>query len=164
MAAATDFVTLSLGEALYGVPVDRVQEILDMRPVSPMPNAPPHLLGVTDLRGENVPVVDLRILLGMPPAETTPHTRILVVRLGADGPGSVIGLRTDRVIDVARLDDDALSPLSEAQKLAWDGLSILGIGRRKGEVISIIDLDGLFIGIPRAATATRRARLPEEAV
>ena len=151
MQVPTDFVTLSIGETLYGVPVQRVQEILDMRPVAPLPNAPRHVLGVADLRGQNVPVIDLRCLLGLDPAPDTPQTRILVVRIGAEGAGSVIGLRMDRVIDVARLDDDVLSPLSDAQKMAWDGLSVLGIGRRNGALISIIDLDGLFRSQPQQA-------------
>lgn len=161
MTVCNDFVTLSLGDALHGIPVDRVQEILDMRPVAGMPNAPAHLLGVTDLRGENVPVIDMRVLLGLEPAPDTPQTRILVVLLERGGASSVIGLRTDRVIAVARLDDDSMQPLTVAHKLAWDGLSILGIGRRNGEVISIIDLDGLFTSIPRTARMTDRPALPD---
>jgi purine-binding chemotaxis protein CheW len=163
MTTCTDFVTLSLDETLYGIPVDRVREILDLRPVSPMPNAPSHLLGVIDLRGENVPVVDMRILLGMAPKADTPQTRILVVLLRRDGNEAVIGLRTDQVIDVAQLDDGDHSPLSEGQKLAWDGMSILGIGRRNGAVISIIDLDGLFHGLPRSALLTDRPAVSQEA-
>lgn len=150
MTTCTDYVTLTLDETLYGIPVDRVREILDLRPVAPMPNAPSHLLGVIDLRGDNVPVVDMRILLGMAPKGDTPQTRILVVLLRRDGTEAVIGLRTDQVIDVAQLDGGDHNPLSEGQKLAWDGMSILGIGRRNGAVISIIDLDGLFQGLPRS--------------
>jgi purine-binding chemotaxis protein CheW len=144
MTMCSDFVTFSLDDALYGIPVDRVQEILDLRPVAPIPGAPPHLLGVIDLRGDTVPVIDLRLLLGLDPAEDTPQTRILVVLLRSDGRQSVIGLRTDRVIDVTSLDSDVLRPLDEGQVLAWDARSILGVGRRNGAIISIIDMDGLF--------------------
>jgi len=150
MTMCTDFVTLSLDDALYGIPVDRVQEILDLRPVAPMPSAPQHLLGVIDLRGDTVPVVDMRLLLGLKPAEDTPQTRILVVLLRTEGREAVIGLRTDRVIDVTQLDSDELRPLNEGQLLAWDGRSILGVGRRNGAVISIIDMDGLFSGALRS--------------
>ena len=163
MTTCTDFVTFSLDETLYGIPVDRVREILDLRPVSPMPNAPAHLLGVIDLRGENVPVVDMRILLGMSPKDDTPQTRILVALLQYEGNEAVIGLRTDQVIDVARLDDGDPSPLSKGQKLAWDGLSILGIGRRNGAVISIIDLDGLFQGVPPSTIASTSHAAPQVA-
>jgi len=163
MTTCTDYVTLSLDDTLYGIPVDRVREILDLRPVSPMPNAPPHLLGVIDLRGENVPVVDMRILLGLAAKDDTPQTRILVVLLQHDGAEAVIGLRTDQVIDVAKLDDGDPNPLSEGQKLAWDGMSVIGIGRRNGAVISIIDLDGLFQGLPRSTILTAKTASSQEA-
>jgi purine-binding chemotaxis protein CheW len=163
MTIGADFVTLELDGTLYGLPVDRVQEILDMRPVSPVPNAPAHLMGVIDLRGETVPVVDMRILLGLPPKGDTPQTRILVALLRRGGRDAVIGLRTDTVIDVARLDDDDLHPLHEGQVLAWDAASILGIGRRNGALISIIDLDGLFAYIPAAAVMPVAHPQPEVA-
>lgn len=152
MTTVTDYVTLALDSTLYGVPVDRVQEILDMRPVAPMPNAPAHLMGIIDLRGDNVPVVDMRKLLNLPAVEDTPQTRILVVLMRRGGQEAVIGLRTDRVIEVTRLDGDDLRPLAEGQMMAWDGLSILGIGRRNGDVISVIDLDGLFSTAPSASS------------
>jgi purine-binding chemotaxis protein CheW len=144
MNRCDDFVTLELDEVLYGIPVERVQEILDVCKVSLMPNAPDYMLGVIDLRGENVPIVDLRILMGLAPKADTAQTRFIVVQLQSGVADSVIGLRTDRVIDVAQLDAGALQPLSEGQKLAWDGLSVLGIGRRNGALISVIDLEGLF--------------------
>jgi purine-binding chemotaxis protein CheW len=144
MNRGSDFVTLELDEVLYGIPVERVQEILDVCKVSLMPNAPSYMLGVIDLRGENVPIVDLRILMGLDPKADTPQTRFILVQLLNGVSNSVIGLRTDRVIDVTQLDSGELQPLSEGQKLAWDGLSVLGIGRRNGALISVIDLEGLF--------------------
>jgi purine-binding chemotaxis protein CheW len=163
MTISADFVSLELDGTLYGIPVERVQEILDMRPVSPVPNAPAHLLGVIDLRGQNVPVVDMRNLLGLPPKGDTPKTRILVALLRQGGQNAVIGLRTDTVIDVTRLDDDDLQPLRQGQLLAWDAASILGIGRRGGAVISIIDLDGLFTPVPVGQEIAGRHRFSEVA-
>lgn len=144
MTSAPDVVTFRVDETLYGVAVERVREILDLRPVSPMPNAPAWLLGITDLRGDNIPVVDLRLLLGLPRAGDTAQTRILVTHIAHGSGQAVVGLRTDRVIEVTRLDDDLLRPLAEAELLRWRGTTIAGIGRRNGEVVSIIDLDNLF--------------------
>lgn len=163
MTMCTDFVTLSLDDALYGIPVDRVQEILDLRPVAPIPGAPQHLLGVIDLRGDTVPVIDMRLLLGLHPAEDTAQTRILVVLLHTQGRQSIIGLRTDRVIDVTKLDSDELRPLDEGQLLAWDARCILGVGRRKGSVISVIDLDGVFAGALRSGQTALQALSGEAA-
>ncbi|MFN4058775.1 MAG: chemotaxis protein CheW [Roseinatronobacter sp.] len=62
MSVSVDIATFNTDGALYAVPVSRVQEILDLRPFAAMPNAPAHLLGIIDLRGANIPVVDLRPL------------------------------------------------------------------------------------------------------
>ena len=65
-----------------------------------MPNAPAHLLGIIDLRGANIPVVDLRCLLGRGAAGDTGQTRILVVWVAHGAGRAIIGIKTDRVIEV----------------------------------------------------------------
>lgn len=144
MSIASGVVTFTVDRGLFGVPVERVQEILDIRPISPMPSAPAYLMGVIDLRGDNIPVVDLRTLLKLPALEDTPQTRILVTLIDHGGRKLVIGLRTDKVIEVCQVDDGELRPMSEADLLQWHGASIEGIGRRNGEVVSVLDLDNLF--------------------
>lgn len=139
-----DVVTFIADHALYAVPVARVQEILDLRPVAVMPNAPDHLLGIIDLRGANIPVVDLRRLLARDPGEDTAQTRILVVWVAHGGGRVIIGVKTDRVIEVTQLDEGRVQPLAEADLLRWSGSVIAGIGRLKGEVASVLDLDRLF--------------------
>lgn len=143
-AETGDVVTFIADRALYAVPVSRVQEILDLRPVAVMPNAPEHLLGIIDLRGANIPVVDLRRLLGREAGEDTAQTRILVVVLVHGGGRAVIGVKTDRVIEVTQLDEGRVQPLAEADLLRWSGSAIAGIGRLKGDVVSVLDLDRLF--------------------
>lgn len=143
-----DVVTFIADSALYAVQVGRVQEILDLRPVAVMPNAPDHLLGIIDLRGANIPVVDLRRLLGREAGEDTAQTRILVVSLAHRGGRVTIGVKTDRVIEVTQLDGGPdggdVQPLAEADLLRWSGSAIAGIGRLRGEVVSVLDLDRLF--------------------
>ncbi len=55
MSTCTDIVTFTIDRAIYGVAVDRVREILDIRPIAPLPKAPKYLMGIIDLRGENIP-------------------------------------------------------------------------------------------------------------
>ncbi len=148
MNVGSDIVTFTVDRATYGVAVEHVREILDMREVSPVPKAPKYLMGVIDLRGENVPVIDLRTLLGLPVAEDTPNTRILVTLLEHEDIHAVIGIRTDRVIEVTRMDDDELRPMEEAEVMRWSECAIAGIGRRNGEIVSVIDLENLFASIP----------------
>lgn len=151
MSESVDIVTFNADRGLYAVPVSRVQEILDLRPVAAMPNAPAHLLGIIDLRGANIPVVDLRCLLGRPMADDTPQSRILVVSVAHGDSRSTIGIKTDRVIEVTLLDDRELKPLEEAELLRWTGSAIAGIGRCKGEVVSVLDLDRLFARVDLGA-------------
>lgn len=141
-------VTFTLDGATYGIGVSRVREILDLRTVAPLPNAPAYLMGLIDLRGGTVPVVDLRRLLALPSAPDTPQTRILVVWTCSDGSGPVLGLRTDRVIEVARLDHADLDPLSDAQGIAASCPAIAGIGRRDGAIVTVLDLGRLFDRAP----------------
>lgn len=147
MHTTPDIVTFNADGALYGVPVNRVQEILDLCRIAPMPQAPAHLLGIIDLRGANIPVVDLRHLLGLPCAEDTPQSRILVVSVHHAGRSLTIGVKTDRVIEVTQLDDATLKPMEETDLLRWHANPVAGIGRRKGAVVSVLDLDRLFVRI-----------------
>jgi len=146
-------VTFTLDGATYGIGVGRVREILDLCAVAPLPNAPAHVMGVIDLRGGTVPVVDLRRLLALPSAADTPQTRILVVWTEIDGDGPVLGLRTDRVIEVARLDHPTLEPLSAAGTIAASCPAVAGIGRRDGAIVTVLDLGRLFDGAPAPLAA-----------
>lgn len=151
MSESADVVTFTADQALYAVPVTRVQEILDLRPVAPLPNAPRYLLGIIDLRGANIPVVDLRSLLGRPAGEDTAQSRILVVGITHGEGQATIGIKTDRVIEVTSLDEGEIRPMGEADLLRWSASSIAGIGRRNGDVVSVIDLDRLFASVDLAS-------------
>jgi len=143
MAERSQYVTLGVGDELFAAPVVRVQEILDMRPIARLPQAPPHLLGMIDVRGQGIPVLDLRLTLGMVAAEDNENTRILVLSAtGSTGP-IVIGLRADRVFEVTVLDSDVLEP-PPAVHSGWSGHCIEGIGRRNGLFVTVLDLDRLL--------------------
>lgn len=143
MAEKAQYVTLGVAGELLAAPVEQVQEILDMRPVARLPQAPRHLLGMTDVRGEGIPVVDLRLTLGMPEAEDTENTRIVVLKVISPGRMLTVGLRTDRVFEVTVLDADELDP-PPAISGDWRGHSVAGIGRRNGNFVTVLDLDRLL--------------------
>lgn len=153
MTEATQYVTLGIDREVFGVPVAGVREILDMRPVARLPHAPPHLLGMIDVRGQGVPVIDLRAKLGLPTTETTPDTRILVIEVAAgEGPAGegsagerplVVGLVADRVFEVTALDGGRLEPPPEIG-IRWRSECIGGVGRRGDAFVVVFDLARLF--------------------
>lgn len=143
MAENAQYVTLGVAEERFAVPVERVREILQMQPIARMPNAPPYFLGMIDVRGQGVPVVDLRLRLGLDEAGDTENTSIIVLQVVVDGRDITLGLRTDRVFEVTVLDGDHLEPPPEIGT-RWRSDCIAGIGRRNGAFVTVFDLSQLF--------------------
>jgi purine-binding chemotaxis protein CheW len=143
MAELSQYVTLGVADELFAAPVSKVQEILDMRPIARLPRAPENLMGMIDVRGEGIPVLDLRQTLGIEPAPDSENTRIVVLSVaGPQGPLTV-GLRADRVFEVTILDSETLDP-PPAISAGWSGHCIEGIGRRNGRFVTVLDLDRLL--------------------
>lgn len=143
MSGTSQFVTLGAAQEIYAAPVEKVQEILELRPISRLPNAPDNLLGMIDVRSQGVPVVDLRSTLGLPAITDDENTRIVVLRLDSGDRSLTLALKTDRVFEVTVLDDDALDPPPETGR-RWEAHAIAGIGRRNGAFVTVLDLERLF--------------------
>jgi purine-binding chemotaxis protein CheW len=141
--ASEQFVTLGLDAELFAVPVELVREILDMRQPFRIPEAPPHLAGLIDVRGQAVPLLDLRLKLGLPPRAATADTRILVLEVPSQDRRLPLGLIADRVIEVTALDAGGTEPPPEIGT-RWRCDYIQAIGRRAGQFVVIFDLARLL--------------------
>ncbi len=140
MTSASQYVTLGVAGDLFAAPVEQVQEILDLLPITRLPHAPPSLLGMIDVRGRGIPVFDLRLVLGLPRGEDDHGVRIVVLRAGADD--GLVGLRADRVFEVAALDGDALEPApGTGGRRRLD--AVAGVGRRNGAFVIALDVERL---------------------
>jgi purine-binding chemotaxis protein CheW len=137
------FVTLGLDHEVFAVPVELVREILDMRQPFRIPEAPAHLAGLIDVRGQAVPVIDLRLKLGLSPREAGTDTRILVLDVPVEGRFLSLGLIADRVFEVTALDPDSIAPPPDIGT-AWRCDYIRGIGRRGDTFVVIFDLSRLL--------------------
>jgi purine-binding chemotaxis protein CheW len=142
-AKDAQFVTLGIGREVFAVPVEAVHEILDMRPIFRMPEAPAYLLGLIELRGRSVPVVDLRLKLGLASTEPTENTRIVVLEVSLSGRHLVLGLVADRVFEVAPIGERGIEPPPDIG-VNWRSDYISGIGRRGDSFVIIFDLPRLF--------------------
>jgi len=139
------YVTFSLGKEVFALPVAIVREILDFHPPFRIPNGPAYLLGLTDVRGQGVPTVDLRTRLGLPPTEVTSHTRVLVVEVALADRLLVIGLVADRVFEVTPFSGQQIDNAPDIG-VRWNSTYIAGVVRRDTDFVVLIDLPRLFSG------------------
>jgi purine-binding chemotaxis protein CheW len=142
-ASEGQFVTLAIDREVFAVPVESVLEILDMREASRIPESPPYMLGLIDLRGRSIPVLDLRVKLGLPSIPPTETTRILVLEVTISGRQLVLGLVADRVIEVMAFSAGEIEPAPDIG-IRWRSEYILGVGHRDGKFVIIFNLSRLF--------------------
>ena len=135
----SQFLTFQLGDELYGVDILRVQEIKGYTTVTKIPNMPPHIKGVLNLRGTIVPIVELRTKFGMPTIDYTMFTVIVVVVVKE----KIMGLVVDAVSDVLNIDKKDIQP--PPQFGAKVDISFLnGIGKSGDKLIALLDMDRLL--------------------
>jgi purine-binding chemotaxis protein CheW len=157
MAASTEkqFVTLGLGAEVFAVSVAYVREILDYQPPFAIPEGPDYLLGLTDVRGRGTPTIDLRLKLGLPRAEPTGTTRILVLDVPLADRELSLGLVADRVIEVVSFGADQIETAPDIG-VPWRSEYIQGVVRRDapsghGGFVVIFDLERLLTSQDAAA-------------
>lgn len=143
VSAENQFVTFSLGEEVFAVPVEVVREILDHEEAFKIPHGPDYLLGLRDVRGHGVPVIDLRLRLGLSKTEKTPHTRILVLDVPVGERVLALGLVADRVFEVVPFHHEQVEPAPDIG-IRWRSDYIAGVVRRDTGFVVIIDLARLF--------------------
>ncbi|RIK94703.1 MAG: chemotaxis protein CheW [Proteobacteria bacterium] len=136
-AAEAELLVLWLGDDAYALPVERVREIVRLRPITPVPRVPACVRGVLSLRGEIVQVVDLRLRLGLAPAQGASPRRRVIVLNGEDG--QLTGVLVDRVSEVLRLREDALRPPTER-----DAGTVAALAPYGERFVSVFDVDRLL--------------------
>jgi purine-binding chemotaxis protein CheW len=132
-ALRREFVTFHLDSDPYALPIERVREIVRLRPITPVPRVPAAIRGVISLRGEVVEVMDLRLRLGLPSRDADRASRIIVLH-GDDG--AVTGLLVDSVRDVLRIPEDQMRSSAGGDNEAVAALLVRG-----DEFVSLLDLD-----------------------
>jgi len=100
---AGKYLIFSLGSEDFGTEVLKVREIMGLQDIATVPQVPPYVKGVINLRGKVIPVVDLRLKFGLPPEEYTPRTCIIVTRIHQGSEEIMIGMIVDGVAEVLTL-------------------------------------------------------------
>lgn len=139
----TKYVTFSLGEEMFALEIDKVREVLDFPEVTKVPQTPDFMRGVINLRGNVVPVVDLRLKFGMTETVQTVDTRVLIVEIVVDEEATVLGALADSVREVIEMTPDQIGPAPKiGTRLRTD--FIKGMGKRDDEFVIILDINHVF--------------------
>lgn len=141
--SSQQYVTFYLGDELFGFEVTRTREILTLAPITKVPQSPEYLLGVINLRGQVVPVIDMRLKLGLPAGDETEETCIIVVEVEIDGEVMVVGALADAVREVQDIHADQVEPppkLGTSYKTEF----ITGMGKVEEHFLILLNLDRIF--------------------
>lgn len=133
------WVTFKLQEETYGINVMQVQEVLRYTEIAPVPGSPDYVLGIINLRGNVVTVIDTRSRFGLAPADVTENSRIVII----EAEKQVIGILVDSVAEVVYLKQ---SEIDTAPNVGTDESArfIQGVSNREGELLILVDLNKLL--------------------
>ncbi len=138
-ADLNQYLTFALGEEEYGIEILKVQEIKGYSGITPIPNTPPHIRGVMNLRGTVVPVVDLRIKFGREGRDYSKFTVIVVVKVGE----KIVGLVVDAVSDVLDIPSSEIRPTPDLGGRT-DTRFISGMAPTNDKLVVLLDIDRLL--------------------
>jgi purine-binding chemotaxis protein CheW len=133
------WVTFRLENESYGINVMQVQEVLRYTEIAPVPGAPPYVLGIINLRGNVVTVIDTRSRFALPNAETTDQTRIVII----EAESQVVGILVDAVAEVVYLRQ---SEIETTPNVGNDESAkfIQGVCHKNDELLILVDLEKLM--------------------
>lgn len=150
-------VSFVVGTEEFAIPILSVQEINRMMPITRVPQSPPFVEGVINLRGKIIPVMDLRKRFGLAKQDTTIDARIIVVEVAS----RVIGFMVDRVNEVLRINADIVEP-PPSMVCGIESDYVQGVGKLQDRLLILLSLDRLFSSDVihetfESASAVRRA-------
>ncbi len=133
------WVTFKLDEETYGINVMQVQEVLRYSEIAPVPGAPSYVLGIINLRGNVVTVIDTRARFGLAPSTVTDNSRIVII----EAEKQVIGILVDSVAEVVYL---KTSEIDSTPNVGTEESArfIQGVSNREGELLILVDLNKLL--------------------
>lgn len=127
-----------IGEEEYAIPILAIQEIIKPFPWTRVPQVPKYVVGVFNMRGAVIPLIDLRLKFGISPKKHTDETRFIVMRHGDDVAGFVI----DRLTMAIRIDKKDIGPAPDT--INGDDTAIDGVGKQEDRIITILKVNKLL--------------------
>lgn len=138
---AVQYIVVRIGNEQYGINIKYIDNIVRNQKITRVPKTQTYYKGVINLRGEIIPVMSIRLKLGLEDDEFTDKTRIIIVKI----EGATIGVIVDQVREVVTLDDDNTEKITRTSRDDAAAGYISSIGKSKGELISLLDIVGLIV-------------------
>ena len=133
------YIVIKIGEEQYGIDISFIDNIVRMQSITRVPDVQEYFAGVINIRGEVVPVMSLRLKMGLEPDVYENKTRIIIVKLENNAS---IGLIVDEVKEVVTLDETSIDEVIRDSKV--DETYINGIGKNGDTLISLLDLNAVI--------------------
>ena len=141
---AVQYLTFTLDGEAFATEITKVREVLEYTEVTRVPRTPDFMQGVINLRGNVVPVIDLRLQFGMAVCENTVDTCIIIIEVTIDGHATVLGALADSVQEVIELREDQLEP-APALGTRVNNKFIQAMGKTHDDrFIIVLDMDNVF--------------------
>ena len=137
------YLTFRLADETFAFDVAKVREILEITTITKIPQTPEFMRGVINLRGNVVPVIDLRLNFGMQRTEQTINTCIIVVEVNLQGEVLVLGVLADSVQEVVEMEPESIEP-SPRLGTRLNTEFIKGMGKIENNFVMILDIDRIF--------------------
>lgn len=135
------YMTFKCSDEIYGISIKYVNEIIGLSQITKVPETQDYLIGLINLRGKIIPVIDVRIRFGKEPLEYNDRTCVIVI----DVKSTVIGLIVDAIDEVAAFAENEITPPPSVSDLAMQAKKyVFGIGRVNGDVKLLLDPDKLI--------------------
>ena len=142
-AETRQYLTFKLDDEYFAVNILNVKEILEYIKITKMPDAPDFMRGIINVRGSIIPVVDLRLKLGMGAIVPKSTTRIIIMEIKRDGETLSIGYLTDLVKEVVEINSEQIDPPPDIGT-RWTKDYIYGVGKYYDEFIMLLDINKIF--------------------
>lgn len=137
------FLTFNLGGELFAISVFKVVEIIEYPEVTRVPNSPEYLLGIINLRGNVIPLIDTRQKFAMDTFQKKSDQSVIIMELLLEGEKMIVGALVDEVLDVIDLSTDAVKP-SPSLGSKYNPVFILGMGTFLDKFYMLIDIEKVF--------------------
>lgn len=163
---ASNYLTFTLEEEVFAIDISKVHEVLDFKRITKVPRTPDFMRGVINLRGRVVPVIDLRLKLGMTSTEQTVDTCIIIMEISLDDGEIVLGALTDSVQEVLEIEPGSIEP-APSIGTRLDTEFINGMAKLNEQFAIILDVDKVFTSAEIAvvqATGKKSSVEEDEAV